>query len=153
VTEGDRDAALPGQATQPREDDSAPGDVGREPDPRFSFANERTFLAWNRTALSLIAAGAAAAAFLRTGLGGAHLIVAVPLIALGSILSFASYGQWKQNERALRRGQPIPYRSRLSRLLGWGVALIAVVIAALTVAELGASPSPPAPRAPAPTSR
>jgi uncharacterized membrane protein YidH (DUF202 family) len=26
-------------------------DEGDEPDPRFSFANERTFLAWNRTAL------------------------------------------------------------------------------------------------------
>ena len=31
-----------------------------EPDVRFSFANERTFLAWNRTALALIATGIAA---------------------------------------------------------------------------------------------
>ncbi|MET1000460.1 MAG: DUF202 domain-containing protein, partial [Acidimicrobiia bacterium] len=34
-------------------------EVGRDPDPRFSYANERTFLAWNRTALALIAAGLA----------------------------------------------------------------------------------------------
>ncbi|HET9720820.1 MAG TPA: DUF202 domain-containing protein [Solirubrobacteraceae bacterium] len=34
-------------------------EVGEDPDPRFTFANERTFLAWNRTALALIAAGLA----------------------------------------------------------------------------------------------
>ena len=33
--------------------------VGRDPDPRFTLANERTFLAWNRTALSLVAGGLA----------------------------------------------------------------------------------------------
>ena len=36
-----------------------PEDVGEEPDPRFSYANERTFLAWNRTALALISVGLA----------------------------------------------------------------------------------------------
>ncbi|MBV9808904.1 MAG: DUF202 domain-containing protein, partial [Solirubrobacterales bacterium] len=39
--------------------------TGSDPDPRFTFANERTFLAWNRTALALIAAGLAAAQFLK----------------------------------------------------------------------------------------
>ena len=34
-------------------------DEGEEPDPRFSFANERTFLAWVRTSLGLLAAGVA----------------------------------------------------------------------------------------------
>ena len=29
-------------------------DDGTEPDPRFTFANERTFLAWSRTALALV---------------------------------------------------------------------------------------------------
>lgn len=29
--------------------------VGEEPDPRFTLANERTFLAWTRTALALLA--------------------------------------------------------------------------------------------------
>ena len=32
---------------------------GVEPDPRFTFANERTFLAWLRTALALVVAGVA----------------------------------------------------------------------------------------------
>ncbi|MEJ7717759.1 MAG: hypothetical protein WKF31_07210 [Thermoleophilaceae bacterium] len=70
-----------------------------------------------------------------------------PLILLGSVLSFASYREWKHNEHALRLDQPLPYRTRLSRLLGWGVAVIAVVTAVLAVADVllsGASPSPPA---------
>ena len=36
---------------------------GREPDPRFSLANERTFLAWIRTALTLLGGGVAIEAF------------------------------------------------------------------------------------------
>ena len=37
--------------------DQPPADDGTEPDPRFTFANERTFLAWSRTALALVVAG------------------------------------------------------------------------------------------------
>ena len=36
-------------------------DQGTEPDPRFSLANERTFLAWFRTGITLLALGIAAA--------------------------------------------------------------------------------------------
>lgn len=144
MSAGDRSGALPGQATETRDVEASPGDLGREPDPRFSFANERTFLAWNRTALSLVAAGAAAAAFLRLGVGGARLLVALPLILLGTVISFASYAQWKHNEHALRLEQPLPYRTRLSRLLGWGVALIAAVTAALAVVDVLISEAPPA---------
>ena len=31
--------------------------VGDDPDPRFSLANERTFLAWIRTGLAFVTAG------------------------------------------------------------------------------------------------
>ena len=31
-------------------------DVGREPDPLYSLANERTYLAWLRLAITLLAA-------------------------------------------------------------------------------------------------
>ena len=34
---------------------------GTEPDPRFTFANERTYLAWNRTGLALVGGGLALA--------------------------------------------------------------------------------------------
>ena len=34
-------------------------DAGDEPDPRFTLANERTFLAWVRTSLAMLAGGVA----------------------------------------------------------------------------------------------
>lgn len=83
---------------------------GTEPDARFTFANERTFLAWNRTALALVVAGLAIAQLLPPFPGvpfGRHLL-AVPLIALGAILSTVGYLEWRRNQRALRHGQPHP---------------------------------------------
>jgi putative membrane protein len=99
--------------------------VGTEPDPRFTWANERTFLAWNRTALALIAAGLAAAQFLHFNLHGLRLIVAVPLILLGAVLALASYLHWEDSERAIRLKQPLRY-SWMPRLLTGGIVVIAV---------------------------
>ena len=106
-----------------------------EPDPRFTMANERTFLAWNRTALGLIAAGAAAAAFLRSGLSGARLLVALPLIALGAVLAIYSFRHWEANERAMREGEPLPTTS-MPRVLVLAIAIIAAITAVLTVVDL-----------------
>ena len=52
--------------------------VGEEPDYRFSLANERTFLAWVRTALGLLGGGVAVEAF---GVASPHLrsVLAVTL--------------------------------------------------------------------------
>ena len=41
-----------------------PRRVGRDPDYRFTLANERTFLAWIRTALALSAGGLASISLL-----------------------------------------------------------------------------------------
>jgi putative membrane protein len=114
-------------------------EVGEHPDPRFTFANERTFLAWNRTALALIAAGLAVAQLLRFGISGLRLVIALPLLALAALLSFVSYRRWEQNERALRLGRSIPY-SNLPRLLGWAIAIVAIAagVAALVDLLLGA---------------
>jgi len=99
--------------------------IGSDPDPRFTFANERTFLAWNRTALALIAAGLAAAQFLKFNLHGLRLIIAVPLIVLGAALALASYLHWEDSERAMRLRQPLRY-SWMPRVLTGGIAVIAV---------------------------
>ena len=99
-------------------------DVGVPPDPRFTFANERTFLAWNRTALALIVAGLGAAEFL--DFDGAQLLIALPLIVLGTVIAVVSYGNWDRNERALRLNLPLQYRA-LDRFLALGIAAIAVV--------------------------
>jgi|GEM_PF-28276 len=99
--------------------------TGSDPDPRFTFANERTFLAWNRTALALIAAGLAAAQFLNFNLHGLRLIIAVPLIVLGAALALASYLHWEDSERAMRLRQPLRY-SWMPRVLTGGITMIAV---------------------------
>src|SRR3954454_14874341 len=85
------------------------GSVGSEPDPRFSYANERTFLAWNRTALALIAAGLGITALLpEFHVGGGRRLIGVPLIVLGAVLAVASYRRWETNERAMRLWQAPP---------------------------------------------
>ncbi len=108
--------------------------TGSDPDPRFTFANERTFLAWNRTALALIAAGLAAAQFLKFNLHGLRLIIAVPLIVLGAALALASYSHWEDSERAMRLRQPLHY-SWMPRLLTGGIAAIAVCGGILAVVD------------------
>ena len=108
--------------------------TGSDPDPRFTFANERTFLAWNRTALALIAAGLAAAQFLKFNLHGLRLIIAVPLIVLGAALAIASYLHWEDSERAMRLRQPLRY-SWMPRVLTGGIAVIAVCGGILAVVD------------------
>lgn len=106
-------------------------DVGHEPDYRFSLANERTFLAWIRTALALEAAGLAVIQLLppfrvawgRELLGGA-------LVVLGTVIAAVSYRRWEHNERALRTDAPLP-ASRLPLILAVGVGAISIVIAIL----------------------
>ena len=111
-------------------------EVGSEPDPRFTYANERTFLAWNRTALALIAAGLAVTSLLpEFHLAYGRRIIGVPLIALGALLAFTSYRRWEDNERAMRLSEPLP-ASSLPRLLAGGIA-VAAALAAI-VAAFGA---------------
>src|SRR5215468_2849187 len=100
---------------------------GTEPDPRFTFANERTFLAWSRTALALIVAGLGIVQLLPPFPGvpvGRHLL-GVPLIVLGAVLAVVAYLEWTRNQRALRHAQPLP-RSILPMLLAATIAIMAV---------------------------
>ncbi len=72
-------------------DPAEPGDEspdegkGQPVDVRFSYANERTFLAWNRTALALIATGVAATQLLpKFDVTFGRRLLGLPLIALGA---------------------------------------------------------------------
>jgi putative membrane protein len=104
-----------------------------EPDVRFTYANERTFLAWNRTALALLATGVAASEFLpRHHFPGGPRILGIPLIALGALVAVSSLFQWRANERAMRRRQPLP-RSRMPLVVAVGIGVMAVVAAVVVL--------------------
>jgi putative membrane protein len=83
--------------------------MGEEPDPRFTLANERTFLAWTRTTLALLAAGLAVVEFLDSQPKAIRIAIGVPLMLLGAAVSVRSYSRWESVERALRLRQPLPY--------------------------------------------
>lgn len=105
-----------------------------EPDARFTFANERTFLAWHRTALALVVAGLAIVQLLPPFTGvpfGRHLL-ALPLIVLGGVLSVGSYVEWTRHQRALRQGTPLG-TSVLPKLLAVAITLLAVIAVTLTL--------------------
>jgi inner membrane protein YidH len=107
---------------------------GTEPDARFTFANERTFLAWSRTALALVVAGLAIVQLLPPFPGvpwGRH-IIGTPLILLGSFVGVISYLNWRSNQRALRRGEPLSY-SLLPQMLAVTITVIGLVAAALAL--------------------
>jgi len=100
---------------------------GTDPDPRFSLANERTFLAWIRSALALIALGIAVATFVSTtGTRGLSVALACGLILLGGLLSCAAWLRWVQVERAVRLSRGIP-PTTLGLLLAGGVGILACI--------------------------
>jgi inner membrane protein YidH len=130
--DGGEPAAAPAAAD--RADPGLDSQAGTEPDARFTFANERTFLAWHRTALALIVAGLAIVQFLPPFPGvpfGRHLL-AVPLIVLGGVLSVASYLEWNRHQRALRRGEPMGV-SVLPRILAVAITVLAAAAVVLSL--------------------
>nr|WP_230416834.1 DUF202 domain-containing protein [Micromonospora tarapacensis] len=108
--------------------------VGTTPDYRFSLANERTFLAWLRTGLALIAGGLAAAQFLPT-LSLAHLreAIAVALLLLGGTVAIRAVDHWARTERAIRLGEELPasrFPAVLALIVGVGALLLVAAVLA-----------------------
>jgi putative membrane protein len=107
---------------------AGPAGQGTEPDPRYTFANERTFLAWSRTALALVVAGLGVVQLLPPFPGvpwGRH-VLGVPLIVFGAVVAVTAYLEWVGNQRAMRLRQPLP-QSVMPKLLAVVVAALAVI--------------------------
>jgi putative membrane protein len=102
--------------------------AGSEPDARFSFANERTFLAWIRTALALVAAGVAVDAFDLSLPDRTQRGLAALLVLLGLLCAVASWVRWARAERAMRRQEPLPAASAVSIIIVVGVVLAALIL-------------------------
>ena len=103
-------------------------DVGEEPDPRFSLANERTFLAWVRTALAMLAGAVALHSLQLPSSSWLRTIVVVVLLLVGASCTVLAYVRWARVERAMRLHRPLPHFS-LGWLLTAAVVLVAVLLA------------------------
>lgn len=106
---------------------------GTEPDPRFSLANERTFLAWIRTSLAFIAGGIAVEAFTdeRFTSEFRHGFSAL-LLGLGMTISAGAAFRWLKVERAMRQTAPLPLPLLIPILSAFGV-VAAIMLAIITL--------------------
>lgn len=100
---------------------------GETPDYRFSLANERTFLAWIRTALALVGGGFAVDQFLPDLRWGVRVGMALALLAAGALCALRAVNHWVRCERAMRRDEDLPV-SRFPTVLSLAVGLVAVAM-------------------------
>lgn len=106
-------------------------DVEREPDYRFTLANERTFLAWLRTSLALMAGGVAVAALVpEFGFTGARQALGVALAALGVGVATGSMARWHRVQQAMGRDEELP-PTRMPLLLGSALVVLGVLVGVL----------------------
>lgn len=102
--------------------------TGEEPDPRFTLANERTFLAWVRTAMAMLAGGVALHALGLPETSWVRSSLAVMLVVFGGVMTVMALVRWARVERAMRTQQPLPH-FRLGYLLTIMVVIGAAVLA------------------------
>ena len=100
---------------------------GDTPDYRFSLANERTFLAWLRTAMALVGGGFAVDQFLPDTGRPLRLALALVLLAGGAVCALRAINHWIRCERAMRRGEDLPV-SRFPVMLGLAVGVVALLM-------------------------
>jgi putative membrane protein len=104
-----------------------------ELDYRFTFANERTFLAWQRTALGLLAAAVALVQLVpELAIPGSRRLLGVGLALLATVTSVMGLLRWQQADRAMRRGDPLP-RHPSPTYLAVGLTLVGIIALGLVI--------------------
>ena len=103
-------------------------DAGNEPDPRYTLANERTFLAWVRTSLAMLAGGVALHALQLPDPTWLRTLLTALLVLLGGAVTAFAMVRWARVERAMRTGNPLP-AFNLGFLLTGAVVVGAVLLA------------------------
>jgi putative membrane protein len=104
-----------------------------EPDVRFSLANERTLLAYQRTAIGLIGASVAVAHFLEDGT--LALILASVLLITGGAAAVGGYRRYEAADHAIRAGEPLS-KGPTPMIISFGL-MLAVAVAAVYVIKTG----------------
>lgn len=104
--------------------------TGEEPDPRFSLANERTFLAWIRTALALLALGVGIEALALHIHPVLRFIASLIFILLAVVAVVHSWVSWQRDERALRARAVLPGPST-------GIVIVVGVTLAIALIVVG----------------
>ncbi|KAA0022104.1 YidH family protein [Antrihabitans cavernicola] len=107
--------------------------AANRPDERFTLANERTFLAWMRTALGLVAAGIAVIVLVPGfSTGWVRTLIGLVLVLLGSAAALLGIRRWRQVRRAIEEGAEMPSSVPLEIFAGT-VAAVGIFAAGATV--------------------
>jgi len=125
--------------TTPASERGADNAQEHEIDYRFTMANERTFLSWQRTALGLLAAAVALVQLVpELGVPGARRLLGVGLALLAILTSGMGLLRWQQADRAMRHGDPLP-RHPSPAYLAVGLCLVGLVALGLVILKVVAS--------------
>jgi putative membrane protein len=97
-------------------------------DYRFTLANERTFLAWIRTALALVAGGVAVVQLVPAlSIPGVRHGLGTVLTVAGGVLAVLAVRRWNAVQTAMQEGVELP-RSRMPVLLASAIVALTVVL-------------------------
>jgi putative membrane protein len=106
--------------------------AGAEPDAKDILANERTYLAWIRTSLALVAAGVALVRlFPAFDVPGAKEVLGVTLVLTGALTALSSPRRWRRVDSAIRSGEPIP-----PPVAGVAISVVVAIVGMVTIAFL-----------------
>ena len=122
-------------AVTPGGEQGAEGAGDTEPDYRFTLANERTFLAWQRTSLGLLAAAVALVQLVpELAVPGARRLLGVGLAVLAIGTSGMGLLRWQQADRAMRHGDPLPHHPSPA-FLAVGLLVVGLIALGLVIAK------------------